>query len=99
MVEKIRKAAGGLRGKTVGLLGSPLSPTPMISASHRQSRFSGNSSAAGTVRVYDPAAGAAAKEEIPGLDLRQDVDSVARGADALVIATEWNQFGTWIFPR
>jgi len=100
MVEKIRKAAGGLRGKTVGLLGLSFKPntddireSPAIAILRELKRCGAR------VRVYDPAAGAAAKEEIPGLDLRQDVDSVARGADALVIATEWNQFRNLDLPK
>jgi UDPglucose 6-dehydrogenase len=44
------------------------------------------------VRAYDPAAAEAAKKELPGLSVCADIESVARGADALVIATEWNQF-------
>jgi UDPglucose 6-dehydrogenase len=93
MVEKIKKAAGGVRGKTVGLLGLSFKPntddireSPAIAILKELKRCGAH------VKAYDPAAGAAAKREIPGLDLKQDVDSVARGADVLVIATEWNQF-------
>jgi UDPglucose 6-dehydrogenase len=51
------------------------------------------------VRAYDPAAGASAKAELPGVQIAKDVDSTARGAEALVIATEWNQFRNLDLPR
>jgi UDPglucose 6-dehydrogenase len=100
MVEKIRNAMGGLRGKTVGLLGLSFKPntddireSPAI-AILKELRHRG-----ALVRAYDPTSGAAAKNEIPDLDLRKDVDSVARGADALVIVTEWNQFRNLDLPK
>jgi UDPglucose 6-dehydrogenase len=100
MVDKIKNAAGGLRGKTVGLLGLSFKPntddireSPAIAILKELKRRGAN------VRAYDPAAGAIAKKEIPDLDVRQDVDSVARGADVLVIATEWNQFRNLDLPK
>lgn len=100
MVEKIKKVTGGLRGKTVGLLGLSFKPntddirdSPAIAILKELRRCGAH------VRAYDPAAGAAAKREIPNLDLRQNVDSVARGADVLVIATEWNQFRNLDFHK
>jgi len=100
MVEKIKKVLGGLRGKTVGLLGLSFKPntddirdSPAIAILKELRRCGAH------VRAYDPAAGAAAKREIPNLDLRQSVDSVARGADVLVIATEWNQFRNLDFHK
>jgi UDPglucose 6-dehydrogenase len=93
MVEKIKKATGGLRGKTVGLLGLSFKPnTDDIRESPAIAILKELKRCGARVKAYDPAAGPAAKKEIPGLDLKQDVDSVVRGADALVIATEWNQF-------
>jgi UDPglucose 6-dehydrogenase len=44
------------------------------------------------VRAYDPAAGAAARKLLPELDLRKSPYALARGADALVVVTEWNEF-------
>jgi UDPglucose 6-dehydrogenase len=100
MVDKIKNATGGLRGKTIGILGLSFKPntddireSPAIAIlkelKHRGAR----------VRAFDPAAGSAAKREYRGLDLRPDVDSVARGADALVIVTEWNQFRNLDLPK
>ncbi len=93
MVEKIKQAAGGLRGKIIGVLGLSFKPntddireSPAIAIA-RELKKGG-----AVVRAYDPAAGQAARSELPGVVICNDVDTVARGADALVIATEWNQF-------
>ncbi len=93
MVEKIKKATGGLRGKIIGMLGLSFKPntddireSPAIAIA-RELKKGG-----AVVRACDPAAAQAAKGELPGLVICGDVDTVARGADALVIATEWNQF-------
>ena len=93
MVEKIKKAVGGLRGKTIGMLGLSFKPntddvreSPALTIARELKRCGAK------VKAYDPAAGEAAMKEIPNLTVCQDVESVAQGADALVIVTEWNQF-------
>jgi UDPglucose 6-dehydrogenase len=45
-----------------------------------------------TVRAYDPAANAKAKVLVPEIEFRRDAYAVARGADALLVVTEWNEF-------
>jgi len=93
MVEKIKRAVGGLRGKTIGMLGLSFKPntddvreSPALTIARELKRCGAK------VKAYDPAAGEAAQKEIPNLTVCQDVESVAQGADALVIVTEWNQF-------
>jgi UDPglucose 6-dehydrogenase len=100
MVEKIKKATGGVRGKTIAMLGLSFKPntddvreSPAIAIARELKR------AGASVRAYDPAAAAAAKSELAGVVICQDVESVARGADALVIATEWNQFRNLELPK
>ena len=44
------------------------------------------------VRAYDPAAMEQAKRLLPEVIYCEDAYSCAEGADALVIATEWEQF-------
>jgi UDPglucose 6-dehydrogenase len=100
MVEKIRKAVGGLRGKTIGVLGLSFKPnTDDVRDSPAIAIVKGLSRAGARVKTYDPAGGEAAKKEIRGLALCADVESVARGADALVIVTEWNQFRNLDLPK
>jgi UDPglucose 6-dehydrogenase len=93
MVEKIKKAVGPLRGKTLGILGLSFKPntddireSPAI-AIIKQLKRSG-----AKVKAFDPAAGQAAAKAVKGLIVSNDLESVARGADALIIITEWNQF-------
>lgn len=51
------------------------------------------------IRAYDPQAGENAKKEIPGINLFEDVYTLAKGADALVLATEWNEFKQLDFEK
>jgi len=44
------------------------------------------------LRVYDPQAMEKAKDLLPDVEYVDDMDSVAEGCDALVVATEWPQF-------
>ena len=93
MVDKIRKAAGGLRGKTIGVLGLSFKPnTDDIRESPAILIARGLKRGGAQVRACDPVAGLAARRELPGINVLTDVDAVARGADALVIVTEWNQY-------
>ena len=44
------------------------------------------------VKAYDPAAMEEAQSILPGVEFGKDAYDVAEGCDALVLATEWNQF-------
>jgi UDPglucose 6-dehydrogenase len=45
-----------------------------------------------TVRGYDPEAMEAVQRHIPYIQLAEDPYELARGVDALVVATPWNEF-------
>ncbi len=45
-----------------------------------------------TLRVHDPKAMEKARALLPGVTFVEDMDEVAEGCDALVIATEWPEF-------
>ncbi len=93
MLVKIRNAMGGLRKKVVGLLGLSFKPnTDDVRDSPALAIAKGLKKAGAKLRVYDPAASLEMRSELPGVTVCNDVESVARGSDALVIATEWNQF-------
>ena len=94
MARKISAALGGnLRGKTVAVLGLTFKPNtddmreapsiPLITALRDQGAV---------VRAYDPVGMEQAKHELPEIDYAADPYSCAKGADALVIVTEWEQF-------
>jgi len=84
---------GSVRGKTVAVLGLAFKPStddtrdspaiPLITALH---------DLGATVRAYDPAAMEQAKPQLPAVIYCQNAYAAAEGADAVVIATEWEQF-------
>jgi UDPglucose 6-dehydrogenase len=94
-IDKIRAALGGeLTGKTVALLGLTFKPnTDDLRESPAIAVLDGLLAAGASVRAYDPvgmtiAAGTAR----PRVVYAEDEYDAARGALALVVATEWNQF-------
>jgi UDPglucose 6-dehydrogenase len=52
-----------------------------------------------SVRAYDPVAMPEAKTILQDIEMGNDVYDTATGCDALVIATEWNQFRNLDLPR
>jgi UDPglucose 6-dehydrogenase len=94
MARKVVQALGGsVRGKTIAVLGLTFKPNtddtrdspaiPLITALH---------DLGATVRGYDPAGMEQAKPLLPDVHYCQSAYSAAQGADAIVIATEWEQF-------
>ena len=93
MIPKIDKLVGGLSGKQIGVLGLSFKPetddmreSPAIEIIH------GMIARGAKVRGFDPVAMEEAKHYIKGLDYAEDEYDAIKGADALVIITEWNQF-------
>jgi len=84
---------GSVRGKTVAVLGLTFKPStddtrdspaiPLITALI---------DLGATVRGYDPAGMEQAKPQLPAVIYCSSAYSAAEGADAVVIATEWEQF-------
>ncbi len=92
---KIRKALGGsLKGKTVGLLGLTFKPnTDDLRESPAIEILDGMLAEGAKVQAYDPI-GMLLAAETPrdGVRYCDDEYQAAAGTDALVVATEWNQF-------
>jgi UDPglucose 6-dehydrogenase len=94
MIPKIEAALGGLAGRTVALLGlafkgdtDDMRESPTIPIVH------GLIERGARVRAFDPAATQQARPLMPdSVVYCDDAYQAAQGADALVIATEWNQF-------
>jgi UDPglucose 6-dehydrogenase len=100
MVPKIEAAFEGLAGKTVALLGLAFKgDTDDMRESPAIPIVEGLVKAGARVRAYDPAAMEQAKLVLPAIDYCADPYDAARGADGLVIATEWNQFRALEFDR
>ena len=94
MARKVAGALGGnLRGKTIAVLGLAFKPNtddmreapsiPLITALIDQGA---------SVRAYDPESMQQARSELPDIQYCDDAYACAKGADALVIVTEWEQF-------
>src|SRR5258708_11235487 len=93
MVGKVVDALGEVRGKTVAILGLAFKPeTDDMRDSPTIPLIKGLQKRGVKVRAYDPEAVENAKKIFDGVTYCNDAYETAEGADALVIATEWNEF-------
>jgi UDPglucose 6-dehydrogenase len=94
MIEKVEQALGGsIAGKTIGFLGLSFKPnTDDIRESPALPIVQALVDGGAAVRAFDPEAMPACKPLFPTLVYTRDAYEAAEGADAVVIATEWNQF-------
>jgi UDPglucose 6-dehydrogenase len=93
MLEKIANAAGPLAGKTAAVLGLSFKPeTDDIRESPALAVVADLLGAGVRVRAFDPAAMENTKAVFPSLHYARDAYDCARGADFVVLATEWNEF-------
>jgi len=93
MVEKIETALGGLKGKTVGLLGLSFKPNTNDLREAPALTIVERLLAEGcAVRVFDPAAMEEGTKLLKGIIPCTDAYDAAQGADVLVLMTEWNLF-------
>jgi UDPglucose 6-dehydrogenase len=93
MIEKIARALGGFSGKTVAVLGLSFKPnTDDIRESPALPIVEGLLEGGATVRAFDPEAMPACKPLYPAVSYHENPYDAATGVDAVVIATEWNQF-------
>ncbi|MEP7147443.1 MAG: UDP-glucose/GDP-mannose dehydrogenase family protein [Acidobacteriota bacterium] len=93
MIPKIERLVGDLRGKKIGVLGLSFKPetddmreSPAIEIIHALVERGA------TVRAFDPVAMDEARHFLKGIEYASDEYDAIKGADALVIITEWNQF-------
>lgn len=92
MLQKIKDAVGAMKGKTVAVLGLSFKPNtddtrdaPSLYLIQHLLKEKVN------IRVYDPIC-TQGENRMPGVKYCKDAYDAAKGADALVIMTEWNQF-------
>jgi len=89
VVAKVSGAVGPLEGKVIGLLGLAFKAGTGDTRSSPAVALAIRIVAAGaTVRAYDPAA----EVDIDGIEIVDDPIEAARGADGLLVATEWPEF-------
>jgi len=102
MIDKIREAIGGkLEGRTLAMLGLTFKPnTDDLRESPAVTILDGLLAAGATVRAYDPVANQVmAAETREGVSYCEDEYEAVSGADALILATEWNQFRSLDFSK
>jgi UDPglucose 6-dehydrogenase len=94
MVQKIASALGGdLSGAIIGILGLTFKPnTDDIRESPAIPIIRSLQEKGAKIQGYDPAGMEHAKQYVPDIAYKKDLYAVAEGADALILATEWNQF-------
>src|ERR1700733_2601117 len=92
-VKKITATLWVLKDKTIGVLGlafkqntDDVRMSPAIDLCQRLVKEGA------ALRVHDPKAMEKAKPILPGVTYVEDMNAVAEGCDALVIATEWEEF-------
>ena len=93
LLEKVKKALWVMKGKQIGVLGIAFKPNtddirlaPAIEVIRRLLAEGAQ------VRATDPEAMERARAVFPDLKFIADPYEVARGADALLVLTEWEQF-------
>ena len=100
VIVKLRKALGRLDEKVIGILGLSFKPNtddvreaPSLELIHLMQ----NEGA--IIRAYDPQAMETGAGLLKRVTLCKNSYEVAEGADALVLATEWNEFKQLDFDR
>jgi UDPglucose 6-dehydrogenase len=92
-VMKLRKALGSLNEKTIGILGLSFKPnTDDIRDAAALEIIYLLKNEGAHIRAYDPQAMENAAKLLKNVKLCENPYQVADGADALLLATEWNEF-------
>ena len=93
VVQKLRDLLGGLDERTIGILGLAFKPNtddmreaPALELIHLLQHEGAR------IKAYDPVAMDNARRVLPDITYCSDPYQVAEDADALVVATEWNEF-------
>jgi len=93
VVKHVETLLGGLKDKTVGLLGLAFKPnTDDMREAPSIDIVAGFIQAGATVRAFDPVAMEVARGLLPAVKMYADPYEMAKGCDALVVVTEWNEF-------
>lgn len=93
ILDRIARLVPHLEGKTIGILGLAFKPeTDDIREAPSIKIIDDLLKAGAKVRAYDPAAMGSARRLLTDVQYCDDEYDAARGSDALVVVTEWNQF-------
>ncbi|MBM4147208.1 MAG: UDP-glucose/GDP-mannose dehydrogenase family protein [Nitrospira sp.] len=93
MVRKIKGAIGGLKGKTITILGLSFKPnTDDIRDAPSVFIIKSLLREKARIKAYDPISMKEAEKILPQVKYCKDAYDAMKGSHALVILTEWNQF-------
>jgi UDPglucose 6-dehydrogenase len=93
VVTRLAGMLGGLKGKTIGLLGLAFKPnTDDMREAPSIDVVQHLVDAGAKVRGYDPVAMDVARPLLPAVQMFKDPYEMAAGCDGLVVVTEWNEF-------
>jgi len=93
ILKKIKDAMGALKGKTIAMLGLSFKPnTDDIREAPSLLLIKKLMSEKAYIRAYDPVSMKETQKVIPGIKYCRDSYDAVKGAHALIIMTEWNQF-------
>lgn len=99
-VLKIRKALGNLDGKTIAVLGLSFKPnTDDIREAPALEMIHLLQNEGAEIQAFDPQAMELASRHLNKVTLCKDAYEAVKGADALLLATEWNEFKQLDFDR
>ncbi len=101
LVNKLNDALGSLKGRTIGVLGLSFKPnTDDMREAPSVDVVEWLLQQGASVRVYDPVALANAKTIFgEGVQYSTDAYDAAKGADAVVLLTEWDDFKNLDLPQ
>ncbi|MBL8087771.1 MAG: UDP-glucose/GDP-mannose dehydrogenase family protein [Chthonomonas sp.] len=92
-LNRVEKRLGSLEGKTIAILGLAFKPnTDDIRDSRSLVLIEEILKRGGAVQVYDPIAMTHVQRIFPDIRYTRDAYDAVDGADALILATEWNDF-------
>jgi len=93
MVKKIEQMVGKLNKKVIGILGLSFKPnTDDMREAPSIDIIKALLKKGAKIKAFDPAAIKNAKKIFPEITYCSDAYEVAKGSDAIVLITEWNQF-------
>lgn len=100
MAQRIIARCGGVAGKTIGVLGLTFKPgTDDMREAPSLQIISALQAAGATIRATDPQGTALASALLPDVTMARDAYETADDADALVLITEWPDFGNLDWAR
>lgn len=92
-VAHVKEMIGSVKGKTIGLLGLAFKPSTDDMRDAPSIDITQELTAEGAkVRAFDPVAMEVARSILPAVEMFDDPYTMAKGCDALMVITEWNEF-------